>query len=81
MKEVHEELMSLFREYFRLNLEWETKRTHASGMRVRKALSEIRRLATDRRQEIQDIRAEKPKVKSPAYRQSKLKDQNNSSDT
>ena len=72
-KTAHEELLALFRDYFRLNQEWESKETHASGMRVRKALSKMRRLASQRREEIQAVRVTKPKVKSPAYRKSNPK--------
>ena len=68
-KTAHERLMELFREYFKLNQEWESTESHASGMRVRKALSDMRRLATERRSEIQAIRVTKPKVKSPKYRE------------
>ena len=81
MNDTHEQLMQLFREYFRQNMEWESKQTHAAGMRVRKILSEIRLISSARRQEIQTIRAEKPKVKSPKYKNSKLQEKNNTGDT
>jgi hypothetical protein len=73
MNDAHELLLKKTHEYFKANQLWEAKRTHAAGMRVRKILSELRHLATARREEIQAVRAEKPKVKSPAYRKSKLK--------
>jgi hypothetical protein len=41
-------------------------------MQVRKLLSEIRHLASERREEIQAVRAVKPKTKSPKYKQSLL---------
>jgi len=68
-KTAHDRLVELFREYFRLNQEWESKETHAAGMRVRKALSDMRHLASDRRKEIQAVRVTKPKVKSPKYKE------------
>lgn len=81
MKDTHDILLDQFREYFRLNMEWETRRTHAAGMRVRKMLSDIRKVASVRRQEIQAIRAEKPKLKSPEYKKSKLQGKKSQGDT
>ena len=75
MNDAHEELMDLFRAYFKVNQSWEAKQTHAAGMDARKLLSDIRRAASARREEIQAVRAVKPKIKSPKYRQSLLKDQ------
>ena len=74
MRDAHEELMDLFRAYFKVNQSWEAKQTHSAGMDARKLLSDIRRAASARREEIQAVRAEKPKTKSPKYRQSLLKD-------
>lgn len=79
MNEAHEQLMKKVHEYYKVNQIWESKRTHTAGIQVRKILTELRHLARARREEIQEIRVEKPKVKSPAYRKSLLqapKDQN-----
>ena len=75
MSTTHDLLMQELRKYFEANQEWELKETHVAGARARASLSEIRRLARIRRKEIQEIRHAKPKVKSPNYRESLLKDQ------
>jgi hypothetical protein len=75
MNDTHDQFLKKVHEYFKLNQTWEAKQTHVAGMQVRKLLSEIRHLASARREEIQAVRAEKPKTKSPKYRQSLLKDQ------
>lgn len=75
MSDTHDLLMRELRTYFEANQDWEMHQTHAAGMRARASLSEIRRLARIRRQEIQDVRQTKPKIKSPKYRESLLRDQ------
>lgn len=70
--DTHEQLMHLFREYFKQNQDWEAHQTHAAGMRTRALLAEIRIIARQRRAEIQEIRSKKPPIKSPKYRQSIL---------
>jgi hypothetical protein len=72
---IHDQLMKELRSYFEAHQDWEMNQTHASGIRARQSLVKIRQLARDRRAEIQAIRSTKPKIKSPAYRQSLLKDQ------
>jgi len=67
-RHLHEALMKEFRAYFEENQNWETYESHASGIRLRKHLYEIRRIALEMRAEILDIRKAKPKIKSPAYR-------------
>lgn len=67
-RHLHEALMKEFREYFEENQNWETYESHASGIRLRKHLYEIRRIALEMRAEILEIRKKKPKIKSPAYR-------------
>lgn len=74
-EDAHTRLMKKVHEYYKMNFEWESKRTHVSGIAIRKLLNEIRAIAHERRKEIQEIRAVKPKVKSPKYRQSNLKAQ------
>ena len=60
-KDTHSELVRLFYEYIKSNIEWEEKETHRAGARSRKILSDIRVMASDRRQEIQEVRYKKPK--------------------
>lgn len=73
--DIHNLLLKTVHAYFRKNQEWENKQTHTAGIEARRLLSEIRRLASIRREEIQAVRAVKPKVKSPKYRESLLRDQ------
>jgi hypothetical protein len=75
--DIHNRLLKTVHAYFKKNQEWENRQTHVSGIEARRLLSEIRRLASVRRDEIQAVRADKPKTKSPKYRQSILKDQGN----
>ncbi len=74
---LHQELMTEFRKYFEENQDWSRTHSHASGIRLRKHLYEIRRIALEMREEILEIRKAKPKIKSPKYReaQKRLKDQ------
>lgn len=74
-EDIHNLLLKTVHAYFKKNQEWESKQTHTAGIEARRLLSEIRRLASVRRNEIQAVRETKPKVKSPKYRQSLLKDQ------
>ena len=74
-KHLHEALMKEFRKYFEENQDWETTESHASGIRLRKHLYEIRRIALEMRAEIIEIRSLKPKIKSPKYREALLKEQ------
>ena len=74
-RHLHEALMKEFRRYFEENQDWETTESHASGIRLRKHLYEIRRIALEMRVEILEIRKLKPKIKSPKYREAKLKEQ------
>lgn len=74
-RHLHEQLMKEFRKYFEENQDWETTETHASGIRLRHHLYEIRRISLEMRKEINEIRSLKPKIKSPKYREAKLKEQ------
>lgn len=74
-KDVHDLLLEKMHEYFDRNLHWEGRRTHVAGIELRRLLSEIRRLCSERRNEIQAIRDKKPKLKSPKYRNSVLKEE------
>jgi hypothetical protein len=74
-QDIHEALMAAVRAYFNAHQDWEMHRTHAAGMRARYQLLEMRKLAHERRKQIQAIREEKPKLKSPKYKEAKLKEQ------
>ena len=74
-EELHDQLMKEFRAYFEDYQNWATTESHASGMRTRAHLSEIRRFASALRVEILEKRRTKPKIKSPAYRAAKLAEQ------
>jgi hypothetical protein len=79
-EDAHLRLMRKIHEYYKVNQTWEAKQTHTAGMEARRLLSEIRGLASERREEIQAVRAEKPKVKSPKYRQSLLQGKQDQTD-
>ena len=57
-EELHDQLMEAFRKYFKANQEWINKGTRRAGMDTRFWLSEIRRLASERRMKIQEWRHE-----------------------
>lgn len=69
-KDVHDQLLEKMHQYFDLNLHWEGRRTHVAGIELRRLLSDIRRLCSQRRVEIQAVRDQKPRLKSPKYRES-----------
>ena len=75
MDGLHEQLMREVRKYFESHQDWAMHETHAAGMRTRKHLLEIRRIALELRSEILEIRRLKPKIKSPKYKEAKLKEQ------
>ena len=51
-EETHDQLMKAFREYFEANQNWVNKGTRRAGMDARYWLSEIRRLCSQRRDNI-----------------------------
>ena len=59
----HDELYQAFQQYFKYNQIWLTIGTKRSAMDTRYWLSEIRRVCSQRRVEIQDWRHEKDKFK------------------
>jgi hypothetical protein len=65
--DTHEQLMALFREYFKYNQDWENKQTHVAGIKCRNLLADIRIVARQRRAEILEIRKQKPSQSSPKY--------------
>jgi uncharacterized protein YggL (DUF469 family) len=48
-EELHAELLAKFREYFEENQRWLSEGTKASARRLRKRLSEIRKICSERR--------------------------------
>lgn len=58
----HEELYNAFRQYFKYNQIWLSKGTKRAGMDTRFWLSEIRRICSQRRKEIQEWRHEKNEI-------------------
>ena len=53
---IHDELVSQFETYLAENKRFEEKGIKISGSRARKALSEVAKLCTERRKEIQDAK-------------------------
>jgi len=51
-EETHDELMRAFRQYFEANQRWVNKGTRRAGMDARYWLSEIRRICSQRRDNI-----------------------------
>ena len=60
----HDDLYRAFQQYFKYNQIWLTKGTKRSAMDTRHWLSEIRKICSQRRVEIQDWRHEKDKFKA-----------------
>ena len=48
-EEIHAKLLKVFREYFEANQVWINEGTKASAIRLRKKLSEIRKICSQRR--------------------------------
>jgi hypothetical protein len=71
-EELHDRLMKEFRAYFEDYQNWATTESHASGMRARAHLSELRRIASALRVDILETRILKPRIKSPKYRAQQL---------
>ena len=61
-KTTHDLIIEELRAYFEAHLAWEAKNTHTAATKARAALSEVRRLCRIRRDEIQEIRKQKPKA-------------------
>lgn len=48
-EELHDQLLKKFREYFEANQEWLNKGTKRSGIKLRRIMSEIRKICSERR--------------------------------
>jgi len=55
-EESHEQLMAAFRQYFKANQDWQSKGTRRAGEQMRYWLAQIRIIAKDRREHVQQYR-------------------------
>jgi hypothetical protein len=55
-EESHEQLMAAFREYFKANQDWQSKGTRRAGENMRYWLAQIRIIARQRREHVQQYR-------------------------
>ncbi len=55
-EESHEKLMAAFKEYFKANQDWQNKGTRRAGENMRYWLAQIRIIAKDRREHVQQYR-------------------------
>jgi len=55
-EESHEKLMAAFREYFKANQDWQNKGTRIAGENMRYWLAQIRIIAKERREHVQQYR-------------------------
>lgn len=76
-EELHEQLLKEFRKYFEANQQWMNEGTKASAVRLRKSLSEIRRICSARRVAVRDwaIVKEAQLAEKEAQRQAQKKAQ------
>lgn len=58
-EDIHAELLAEFRKYFELNQQWINEGTKVSAIRLRKSLSDIRRICSRRRVVIREWSVEK----------------------
>jgi len=55
-EESHERLMQAFKEYFKANQDWQAKGTRRAGENMRYWLAQIRKIARERREHVQQYR-------------------------
>ena len=55
-EESHEQLMAAFRQYFKANQDWQSKGTRRAGEQMRYWLAQIRIIARERREHVQQYR-------------------------
>jgi hypothetical protein len=63
-EESHERLMAAFREYFKENQKWQSKGTRRAGENMRYWLAQIRIIARERREHVQQYRVYLDKTKA-----------------
>ena len=79
-EELHAELMAAFQAYFKENQVWMSEATHASSIRLRHRLSDIRSICSARRKDIRGWQVEKlAQLKERKLRRLAQKDQDTGS--
>jgi hypothetical protein len=63
-EESHEQLMAAFREYFKANQDWQHKGTRRAGEHMRYWLAQIRIIAKQRREHVQQYRVHLDQAKA-----------------
>jgi len=76
-EESHEALMAAFREYFKANQDWQSKGTRIAGENMRYWLAQIRIIAKQRREHVQQYRVwlDREKLSRKANQKAQVKDQ------
>ena len=73
----HEQLMAAFREYFKANQDWQAKGTRRAGENMRYWLAQIRIIAKQRREHVQQYRVwlDREKLARKANQKAQVGDQ------
>ena len=76
-EESHEQLMAAFKEYFKANQDWQNKGTRRAGENMRYWLAQIRIIARNRREHVQQYRVYLDRNKTRQKAQAKDQDDTN----
>jgi len=76
-EESHEQLMTAFKEYFKANQDWQNKGTRRAGENMRYWLAQIRIIARNRREHVQQYRVYLDRNKARQKAQAKDQDDTN----
>ena len=76
-EESHEQLMAAFKEYFKANQDWQNKGTRRAGENMRYWLAQIRIIARNRREHVQQYRVYLDRQKARQKAQTKDQDDTN----
>jgi hypothetical protein len=76
-EESHEQLMQAFKEYFKANQDWQNKGTRRAGENMRYWLAQIRIIARNRREHVQQYRVYLDRNKARQKAQAKDPDDTN----
>ena len=76
-EESHEKLMAAFKEYFKANQDWQNKGTRRAGENMRYWLAQIRIIARNRREHVQQYRVYLDRNKARQKAQTKDQDDTN----
>ena len=76
-EESHEQLMAAFKEYFKANQDWQNKGTRRAGENMRYWLAQIRIIARNRREHVQQYRVYLDRNKALQKAQAKDQDDTN----